>query len=88
MLDAIARALQLAEAEHAHLHDLARAANTTPHTRRRPAPKQQIRPVVQRILDGIPRCRRSSSTGVWTCWRPTGSESPCTHRCMPTRPGR
>jgi transcriptional regulator with XRE-family HTH domain len=53
VLDAIARALQLDEAEHAHLHDLARAASTTPHTRRRPAPKQQIRPVVQRILDGM-----------------------------------
>ena len=53
VLDAIARALQLDEAEHAHLHDLARAANTTPHSRRRPAPKQQIRPVVQRILDGM-----------------------------------
>ena len=35
VLDAIARALQLDEAEHAHLPDLARAANTTPHTRRR-----------------------------------------------------
>jgi transcriptional regulator with XRE-family HTH domain len=53
VLDAIARALQLDEAEHAHLHDLARAANTAPHTRRRPAPKHQIRPVVQRILDGM-----------------------------------
>ena len=53
VLDAIARALQLDEAEHAHLHDLARAANTTPPARRRPAPKQQIRPVVQRILDGM-----------------------------------
>ena len=53
VLDAIARALHLNEAEHAHLHDLARAANTTPHTRRRSAPKQQIRPVVQRILDGM-----------------------------------
>jgi transcriptional regulator with XRE-family HTH domain len=53
VLDAIARALHLDEAEYAHLHDLARAANTTPHTRRRPAPKQRIRPVVQRILDGM-----------------------------------
>ena len=34
------------------------------------------------------RYRRSSSTSVWTFWRPTGSESPCTHRCMLTRPGR
>ena len=53
VLDAIARALQLDEAEHAHLHDLARAANTTPHTHRRAAPKQQVGPVVQRILDAM-----------------------------------
>jgi hypothetical protein len=53
VLDAIARALQLDEAEHAHLRDLARAANTTSHTRRPPASPQQIRPGVQRILDGL-----------------------------------
>ena len=53
VLDAIARALHLDEAEHAHLHDLAHAATGTPHTRRRSPPKQEIRPVVQRILDGI-----------------------------------
>jgi transcriptional regulator with XRE-family HTH domain len=53
VLDAIARALHLDEAEHAHLHDLARAANATPRARRRPTPKQQVGPVVQRILDGM-----------------------------------
>jgi transcriptional regulator with XRE-family HTH domain len=53
VLEAIARALHLDEAEYAHLHDLARAANTTPRARRRPAEKRQIRPVVQRILDGM-----------------------------------
>jgi transcriptional regulator with XRE-family HTH domain len=53
VLEALARALGLDEAERAHLRDLARVANTTSHTRRRPAPKQQIRPVVQRILDGM-----------------------------------
>jgi transcriptional regulator with XRE-family HTH domain len=53
VLDAIARALHLDEAEYAHLQDLARAANTTPHTRRRPTPKQHVRPVVRRILDGM-----------------------------------
>jgi transcriptional regulator with XRE-family HTH domain len=53
VLEALARALRLDEAERAHLHDLARAANTTSHARRRPAAKQQIRPVVQRILDGM-----------------------------------
>ena len=39
VLDAIARALHLDEAEHAHLHDLAHAANTTPNTRRRATPE-------------------------------------------------
>jgi transcriptional regulator with XRE-family HTH domain len=55
VLEAVARALQLDEAEHAHLFDLARAANTTAataRTRRRPA-MQQVRPSVQRILDAM-----------------------------------
>jgi transcriptional regulator with XRE-family HTH domain len=50
VLEGLARALQLDDAERAHLFDLARAAN--PATPRRPRPvKQTIRPVVQRILD-------------------------------------
>jgi len=53
VLEAIARALHLDEAEHAHLQDLARAANATPRARKRAAPGQRIRPVVQRILDGM-----------------------------------
>jgi transcriptional regulator with XRE-family HTH domain len=52
VLDALARALQLDEAERAHLFDLARAANATPSTRRR-ATTQQVRPTVQRILDAM-----------------------------------
>ena len=44
VLEAIARALQLDEAEQAHLHDLARTANATPRTRRRAASQQQISP--------------------------------------------
>jgi transcriptional regulator with XRE-family HTH domain len=52
VLDALARALQLDEAERAHLFDLARAANTTTWTRRRPA-QQRVRPGVQRILDAM-----------------------------------
>jgi hypothetical protein len=51
VLDAVARALQLDEAERAHLFDLARAAGPG-RTRRRPAPKQ-VRPSVQRILDAM-----------------------------------
>jgi transcriptional regulator with XRE-family HTH domain len=52
VLDALARALQLDEAERAHLFDLARAASTTARTARRPA-GQQVRPSVQRILDSM-----------------------------------
>jgi transcriptional regulator with XRE-family HTH domain len=52
VLEALARALQLDEAERAHLFDLARAANATPGTRRRPA-TQRVRPSVQRILDAM-----------------------------------
>jgi transcriptional regulator with XRE-family HTH domain len=52
VLDALAQALQLDEAERGHLFDLARAANPTPRTRRRPAP-QRVRPAIQRILDTI-----------------------------------
>ncbi len=52
VLDAVARALQLDEAEHEHLFDLARAANDT---RARPVrtPKPKVRPSVQRLLDAI-----------------------------------
>jgi transcriptional regulator with XRE-family HTH domain len=52
VLDALARALQLDEAERAHLADLARAAGPPPRTRRKP-PVQVVRPSVQRILDGM-----------------------------------
>ncbi len=52
VLDALARALCLDEAERAHLLDLARAAVPARRARRRPA-AQQIRPNVARILDGM-----------------------------------
>jgi transcriptional regulator with XRE-family HTH domain len=52
VLDAVARALQLDEAELAHLHDLARAANTAPTKRRRSSPAQ-LQPAVVRLLDAI-----------------------------------
>ena len=52
VLEGLARALQLDEAERAHLLDLARAASSTPRTRRRSAP-QQVRPSVQWLLDAI-----------------------------------
>ncbi|MGZ4540407.1 MAG: helix-turn-helix transcriptional regulator [Blastococcus sp.] len=52
VLEALARALQLDEAERAHLFDLARAANATVGTRRRPS-AQRVRPGVQRVLDAM-----------------------------------
>jgi transcriptional regulator with XRE-family HTH domain len=52
VLEALAQALQLDDAERAHLFDLARAANPIAPKRRRPA-QQRVRPVVLRILESI-----------------------------------
>jgi transcriptional regulator with XRE-family HTH domain len=52
VLEGLARALQLDDAERAHLFDLARAAGPTGRARRRSALKQ-VRPSVQRILDAM-----------------------------------
>lgn len=52
VLEGIARALQLDEAEQAHLIDLVRAANKAKPARRRPA-HQRVRPSVQRIVDSM-----------------------------------
>ena len=52
VLDALARALHLDEAERAHLFNLVRAANATTGKRRRQSP-QLVRPGVQRFLDAI-----------------------------------
>ncbi len=54
VLDSIARALQLDEAERMHLFDLSRVANAAPSGRspRRPS-QERVRPVIQRILDSL-----------------------------------
>jgi transcriptional regulator with XRE-family HTH domain len=52
VLEALARALQLDDAERAHLFDLARAANPVARKRRRPV-QQRLRPAVLRILDSM-----------------------------------
>jgi len=52
VLDALARALELDDAERAYLFDLARAASASACPRRRP-PAQRVRPAVQRILDAM-----------------------------------
>jgi hypothetical protein len=52
VLESLARALRLSDAERAHLFDLVRARQSVPRTRRRPAPKG-VRPSVQRMLDAM-----------------------------------
>jgi len=52
VLEGIARALQLDEADHAHLYDLVRTAGTTRPPRRRPT-QERLRPSVQRIIDAM-----------------------------------
>jgi transcriptional regulator with XRE-family HTH domain len=53
VLAALARALQLDDAERAHLFDLARAAHPTPARPRRRQAKQRVRPEIQWTLDAI-----------------------------------
>ena len=53
VLEALARALQLDDAERAHLFDLARAAQPTPARPRRRQAKQRVRPEVLWTLDAI-----------------------------------
>jgi transcriptional regulator with XRE-family HTH domain len=53
VLDALARALQLDDAEAEHLRDLARAAGPAPLRPRPRAPETAVRPSLQRLLDAI-----------------------------------
>jgi transcriptional regulator with XRE-family HTH domain len=53
VLEALARALELDDAEHAHLFDLARAAQPTGARPRRRRAKQRVRAEVQWTLDAI-----------------------------------
>jgi transcriptional regulator with XRE-family HTH domain len=53
VLEALARALQLDDAERAHLFDLARAAGPPTPARRRRAPQPRVRPDLQWTLDAI-----------------------------------
>jgi transcriptional regulator with XRE-family HTH domain len=53
VLNAVASALQLDDAERVHLFDLARAASSSGTRGRRIAGQQRIRQTVQRILDGM-----------------------------------
>ncbi|WP_231391721.1 helix-turn-helix transcriptional regulator [Arthrobacter sp. 35W] len=53
VLEAVASALQLDDAERAHLMDLARTANMPSRPARLRPPQQRVRPGVLRLLDGI-----------------------------------
>jgi transcriptional regulator with XRE-family HTH domain len=53
VLEALARALMLDEAERAHLFDLARAVRPASPPRRRRARRQHVRPSIQHVLDGL-----------------------------------
>jgi transcriptional regulator with XRE-family HTH domain len=53
VLDAVASALQLNEAERMHLMDLAKTANTPSRRAVRRPPQQRVRPGVLRLLDGM-----------------------------------
>ena len=55
VLDGVSRALQLDDAERAHLYDLIRSANPGPQaTRRSPAPRRtRVRPNVQQTIDAM-----------------------------------
>jgi transcriptional regulator with XRE-family HTH domain len=66
VLHALAGALQLDEAERAHLFDLARTA-TTPARAQRPHGPQRVRPSIQRLLDamtGVPAYVRTGRLDI------------------------
>jgi transcriptional regulator with XRE-family HTH domain len=52
VLEALARALRLDDAERAHLFDLARSSSATARTRRRPS-RERVRPSIQQLLDAM-----------------------------------
>ena len=78
VLDAIARALQLDEAERPTCSTWPAPRNTSPRTPRRRRPTPQVRPGVQRLLDAMTDAPPSSATAASTSSPPTLSAAPCT----------
>jgi transcriptional regulator with XRE-family HTH domain len=88
VLEAVARALQLDEAERAHLFDLARTANNTSTSRRRRPSERQVRPGMQRLLDamtGAPTLVRNARLDV-IATNPLGRALMAPAFADPTRP--
>ncbi|GAB6903552.1 helix-turn-helix transcriptional regulator [Kineosporia succinea] len=54
VLEGVADALRLDEAERSHLYDLARESTPGSRARRRPAPQNRVRPAIQQILTAMP----------------------------------
>ena len=67
VLDSLAQALKLDEAESAHLHDLAQAVRPRRTQRRRRTKEQAVRPSLRRLLDaitGVPAWIRDRRTTI------------------------
>ena len=87
VIDGIAHALQLDDAERAHLLDLIRIAGRTRRLRRRTAP-QHVRPAVQRIIDSMTGTPALVLNGRLDILTANALGTRCTHRSTPTRSGR
>ena len=87
VLEALARALQLDEAERAHLFDLARAAHRDDASAAARRSSASARACSASSTRSPPR-RRSCATGAWTSSPPTGSAAPSTRSTSTARTAR
>src|SRR6266498_3123302 len=80
VLESLARALQLDEAERAHLFDLADTANSSEQAAAGRRGARRAAPAYARecSASSIPSMHRPTpATHAWTSWPPTGSAMPC-----------
>ena len=80
VLEGLARALQLDDAERAHLFDLARAAEPRSRPSARGRSSRRSAPSCSASSTRSPR-RRPCATPAWTTSAPTRSAGRCTRRC-------
>ena len=88
VLESLAGALQLDEAEHAHLFDLARTANAGTRPALAGARRRRCARRCSASSTRCTECRRSSATGGSTCSPRTRSARRCTPSSTRTRPGQ